>query len=110
MTRTWWWEALADAFPYDGAHVQKGATLVGGGYRGCVGRDVCVIERSDFGRRRLAFDAARLRVRAAETREAWPGPSRIDRRLRADLTNWIDLASDTSTSLGLLWEWTRVAL
>ena len=80
------------------------------GTGGASAGDVCVMERSDFGRRRLAFDAVRLRVRAAERRETWLGPSRADRRLRVDLTDRIDLASDTSTSLELLWEWTRVAL
>ena len=55
-------------------------------------------ERSDLGSRRLAFEAARLRVRAAERRERCV----VERRLRVDLTERTDRASDLSTFAGEL--------
>ena len=84
----------------DGGSAGKGGASAGG---------VCVddVERSALGSRKLALDAVRLRVRADDRREKWLGPSRVERRLRVDLIERIDLVSDLSTSLG---EVTRVAL
>jgi len=50
--------------------------------------------RSALGKRRLALDAVRERVFAADRREVRVGPSLVERLLRVDLKDLTDLASD----------------